>query len=184
MDTVVAGAAIVFLSMLLAVIGLLLVRQNVRVEWLRRHHDLANCFFLTVGTLYAVLIAFAIYGVWSGFKDAATNLEREATEVADLSRLSTAMPTEFRKNITSALLEYLNVVVDDEFPAMTQDQDSDRTWAAVTRVWNAYAGMQVDDLKLQSYLNESLKHLTQLSDLRRTRLFTSRGTTPRFYGCC
>jgi Protein of unknown function (DUF4239) len=178
MDTPLAGALIVLASMLLSVIGLLLVRRLVPAEWLERHHELASYYFLTVGTIYAVLIAFAIYVVWVDFKSAATNVEHEATEVADLSRLSTAMPVESRRNITLALMEYLNAVVDDEFPAMAQGRDSKRTWAAVTRVWDIFGSLQVNDLRLQSYLNESLKHLTQLSDLRRTRLFTSHGTTP------
>jgi len=178
MDTPLASAVIVLVSMLLSVIGLLFVRRNVSTEWLERHRELASYYFLTVGTIYAVLIAFAIYIVWMGFKDAATNLEHEATEVADLSRLSTAMPEEHRRAITLALMEYLKAVVDDEFPAMAQGRDSERAWTAATRLWNAYGSLQVNDLRLQSYLSESLKHLTQLSDLRRTRLFTSHGTTP------
>jgi len=164
--------------MLLSIIGLLLVRRNVPTEWLRRHHELAGYYFQILGTIYAVLIAFAIYEVWVGFKDAGSSLEHEATEVADLSRLSTAMPTEIRRNITLALMEYLNAVVDDEFPAMAQGRNSERTWTAVTRLWNTYGSLPVNDLRLQSYFNESLMHLTRLSDLRRTRLFTSNGTTP------
>jgi len=178
MDSPLASATIVVASMLLSIIGLLLVRRNVPTEWLRRHHELAGYYFQILGTIYAVLIAFAIYEVWVGFKDAGSSLEHEATEVADLSRLSTAMPTEIRRNITLALMEYLNAVVDDEFPAMAQGRNSERTWTAVTRLWNTYGSLPVNDLRLQSYFNESLMHLTRLSDLRRTRLFTSNGTTP------
>lgn len=178
MDTPLASAAIVIVSMLLSVVGLLLVRRSVPPEWLRRHHELAGYYFQILGTIYAVLIAFAIYEVWGGFNDAASNLEHEATEIADLSRLSTAMPVENRRNITPALMEYLNAVVDDEFPAMAEGRDSERTWTAVTRVWDTYGSLPATDPRQQSYLNESLTHLTRLSDLRRTRLFTSHGTTP------
>ena len=178
MDSPLAGAVIILTSMMLSVIGLVIVRRKTHTEWLKRHHELASYFFMTIGTLYAVLVAFAIYVVWTAYKDAGANLEHEATEVADLSRLSMAFSIADRRNFTLALMEYLNAVVEDEFPAMADQRDSDRTWAAVTRLWDAYRYTQVDTPKLQGYFNESLKHLTLLSDLRRTRLFASHGTVP------
>ncbi len=183
MDTPLVGVAVVFGSMLLSVIGLVIVRRNVSPEWLKRHHELAGYYFHTIGTLFAVLIAFAIYVVWGSFKEAGTNLSREATQVADLSRLSTAMPDDLRKNISLALMEYLNAVVEDEFPAMQQGRDSVRTWAAVQRLWDTYGTAQPDTPRLQGYFNESLVHLTQLSDLRRTRLFANRGAVPVILWC-
>jgi hypothetical protein len=183
MTTPLAGIVVVLGSIALSVIGLLIVRGNVHTEWLKRHRELASCYFHIIGTLYAVLIAFAIYVVWGGFKEAGTNLAHEATEVADLSRLSTAMPDELRKNITTALMEYLNAVADDEFPAMQQGRSSDRTWTAVQRLWDVYGNAQPDTPRLQAYFNESLRHLTQLSDLRRTRLFASRGVVPQILWC-
>jgi hypothetical protein len=178
MDSILGGSAVILASMLLSVIGLLLVRYLISVDWLKQHRELAGYYFLMIGTLYAVLIAFAIYAVWSQFESAGANLEHEATEVADLSRLAMAMPSETRLAINGALLEYLNAVTEDEFPAMAEDRISERTWAAVQRLWEAYANAQPDTPKLQGYFNESLKHLTSLSDLRRTRLLASRGTVP------
>ena len=172
------GVIVICASILVSVAGLLVVRRYVDVNWLKRHHEVASYFFLMMGTLYAVLIAFAIFVVWSESKDAGTNLEHEATEVADLSRLSTAMPDPLRRKITTALMEYLNAVVEDEFPSMQHGRDSQRTWTAVQNLWDVYGTSQPDTPRLQAYFAESLKHLTQLSDYRRTRLFASRGTVP------
>jgi len=162
---------------------LIIVRRTVSTGWLKRHHELAGYYFHTIGTLFAVLIAFAIYVVWGSFKDAGTNLSHEATQVADLSRLSTAMPYELRKQISLDLMEYLHAVVDDEFPAMAEGRDSARTWSAVQRLWDTYGTAQPDNPRLQAYFNESLTHLTQLSDLRRTRLFANRGAVPMILWC-
>ena len=178
MDTSMGVVIIVGTSMLLSIAGLLVVRRYANVDWLRRHHEVAGYFFLMIGTLYAVLIAFAIYVVWSASKEAGTNLEREATEVADLSRLSLAMPDPLRRKITPALMEYLHAVVEDEFPGMAQGRDSQRTWTAVQNLWDVYGAIQPETPQLQIYLAESVKHLTHLSDYRRTRLFASQGTVP------
>lgn len=173
-----SGVFVVGSSILLSVSGLLVVRRYVNIEWLKRHHEVASHFFVMIGTLYAVLIAFSIYVVWNASREAGANLEHEATEVADLSRLSTAMPDPLRRKITPALMEYLNAVVEDEFPDMQQGRDSERTWAAVQNLWDVYGASQAETTRLQAYFTESLKHLTQLSDYRRTRLFASRGTVP------
>jgi hypothetical protein len=183
MDTPLNGVLLVGGSMLFSVAGLLLVRRYVPVDWLKRHHEVASYFFLMIGTLYAVLVAFAIYVAWSDFNNAGTNLEHEATEVADLSRLSTAMPDPYSKNISAALMEYLNAVAQDEFPAMAEGRNSQRTWDSVQKLWDVYATVRPENPQMQGYLAESLKHLTQLSDYRRTRLFTSRSSVPANLWC-
>ena len=178
MDTSMDGVIFIGASMLLSIAGLLVVRRYVNIDCLKRHHEVAGYFFLMIGTLYAVLIAFAIYVVWSASKDAGTNLEHEASEVADLSRLSLAMPDPVGGKITAALMEYLNAVVEDEFPGMQQGRDSQRTWTAVQNLWDVYATIQPETPRSQAYFAESLKHLTELSDYRRSRLLASHGTVP------
>ena len=178
MDTVLSGVLLVGGSIVISVLVLFLIRRFADVERLRKYHEVASYFFLTMGTLYSVLVAFGIFVVWSDYKEAATNLQHEATEVADLSRLSTLLPMPLRKDISNSLIEYLNAVVQDEFPAMAQRHDSPRTWDAVQKLWEAYNAKQPDAPQYQAIYAESLKHLTTLSDLRRTRLFASRGTVP------
>ncbi len=178
MDTILNGVLLVGGAMLVSVGGLLIVRRYVDIEWLKRHHEVASYYFLMIGTLYAVLIAFAIFVVWSGFKDAGTNLEHEANEVGDLSRLSAVMPDPLRQNLRTALMEYLNSVTQDEFPAMAEGRDSARTWQAMQKLWDVYGTGQPDTPKLQAYYAESLTHLDALANFRRIRLFTSRGTVP------
>ncbi len=179
MDNPYYGTLFVCAVMLGSVGGLLVVRKYVDIEWLRRHHEVASFFFLMIGTLYAVLIAFAIYVVWTQFQDAGTNLEREVNEVGDLSRMATALPDPLQKNIQTALIAYISSVVDDEFPAMDEGRDSPRTWKAMRTLWDVYKNGEPADAKSHIYYAESIKHLNALADYRRIRLFTSRGTVPR-----
>lgn len=178
MDTPLNGVLFVCGSMIFSALGLFLVRRHLNLEWLKRQHEVASFFFLMIGTLYAVLIAFAIFVVWSQFQDAGTNLEREANEVGDLSRMSMVMPDPLRTNIKNALLEYLNAVVSDEFPAMADGRDSPRTWQAVQRLWDVYNSVEPDNPRMQTYYAESIKQLNELCNSRRIRLFTNRGTVP------
>ena len=172
------GFAFIALVVLFSVAGLVLVRRYADVEWLKRQHEVASFFFLMIGTLYAVLIAFAIFVVWTTFQDAGTNLEHEANEVGDLSRMAMTMSEPMRSDVRSALAEYIHAVVDDEFPAMAASRTSPRTWQAVESLWMVYANAEPTTLKMQANYAESLKHLNELSNYRRTRLFTMRGTVP------
>ena len=179
MDTPYVGTIFVCGSMLLSVLGLILVRRFVNLEWLKQHHEIASYFFLMIGTLYAVLIAFAIFVVWTQFQDAGANLEREVNAVGDLSRMAAGLPDPQHQQIRKALINYIHAVLDDEFPAMADGRESARTWAAVQQVMDAYTGATVSNAKDQVFLAESLKHLNELSNYRRMRLFTSRGTVPQ-----
>jgi hypothetical protein len=178
MDTPLNGVLFICGSMLVSVLGLFLVRRRLDVAWLKQQHEVASFFFLMIGTLYAVLIAFAIFVVWGEFQDAGTNLEHEANEVGDLSRMSMVMPEPLRSDVRNALLDYLNAVVDDEFPAMAENRDSPRTWQAVQKLWDVYNRAEPDSQRMQIYYAESLRQLNELSNSRRIRLFTSRGTVP------
>jgi hypothetical protein len=178
MDTPLNGVLFVFCSMVFSTLGLFLIRRHLNIEWLKRQHEVASFFFLMIGTLYAVLIAFAIFVVWGQFQDAGNNLEQEANEVGNLSRMSMVMPEPLRTNIRTALLNYLNCVVKDEFPAMAEGRDSPRTWDAVQKLWDVYNTVEPDNPRMQTYYSESIKQLNQLSNSRRIRLFTNRGTVP------
>src|SRR5580698_3882966 len=178
MDTPFHGTLFIASVIITSVLGLIIVRRFANIEWLKRQHDVASFFFLMVGTLYAVLIAFAIFVVWTQFQDAGTNLEHEANEVGDLSRMSMAMPEPLRQNIRTALIDYTKSILDDEFPAMADGRDSPRTWDVVQNLWDVYDKGEVSAGKEQIYYAESLRHLNDLSNYRRIRLFASRGTVP------
>lgn len=178
MNTPMHGAIFIGSAMVLAVVGLMVVRRFADLNWLKRQHDVASFFFLMIGTLYAVLIAFAIFVVWTQFQDAGANLEHEVNEVGDLSRMAMTMSEPMRSDVRMALVDYIHAVVEDEFPAMEQGRESTRTWQSVERLWKIYADAEPTTLKMQANYEESLRHLNDLSNYRRTRLFTSRGTVP------
>lgn len=179
MDSPLFGTLFVCGSMAVSVAGLIVVRRYVDIAWLKKHHEIASYFFLMIGTLYAVLIAFAIFVVWTKFQDAGSNLESEVNAIGDLSRMSAGLPEPQRTVIRNAILNYIHAVLDDEFPAMADGRQSPRTSTAVQRLMEAYTSSAVSNFKDQVFAAESLKHLNDLANYRRIRLFTSRGTVPQ-----
>lgn len=170
-------------SSLLSVLGLLLVRRRVTLEFLEAHHEVAGYFVTIYGTLYAVLLAFAVFAVWVDFKEAQSNFELEANQLADLYRMAQAFPEKLSTPIQDALLGYLHSVLEDEFPAMAEGHDSPRTFQALQNVWSAYLAGGPTDSKSQIFYDRSIERLNELGNYRRLRILKSHGTVPTILWC-
>jgi hypothetical protein len=178
MDSVVVEVSVVIAAMALSAAGVFVVRHFVDIQWLERHHQIAGYFVGTIGTLYAVLLAFAVFAVWNDFKEASSNLQQEANQIGDLSRMAQGLSDPLRENARKALEDYVRAIVDDEFPAMADGRDSTRTWQATDRLWSVYrSGVSGDD-KSRFYYEQSVKGLVVMGDYRRLRLLASHGTVP------
>jgi hypothetical protein len=58
---------VIGLPVLLAVVGLLLVRSRLPHPRLKPHHDVAGYIYAGLAVLYAVLLAFVVVIVWQQF---------------------------------------------------------------------------------------------------------------------
>jgi hypothetical protein len=170
-------------SSLLSVLGLLLVRRRVNLEFLETHHEVAGYFISIYGTVYAVLLAFAVFVVWVDFKEAESNFELEANQMADLYRMAQAFPETFSTPIQDALNGYLTSILQDEFPAMAEGHESPRTFQALQNVWSVYRAWGPTDSKSQVFYERSIGRLNELGNYRRLRILKSRGTVPTILWC-
>lgn len=72
-------------------------------------------------TLFSWRLPFS----WCGdFKDAESNFELEANQMADLYRMAQAFPETFSTPIQDALNGYLTSILQNEFPAMAEGHES------------------------------------------------------------
>ena len=165
--------------MLVSVLGLLIVRRFVNIDWLKKHHDIASYFFLMIGTLYAVLIAFAIFVVWTQFQDAGTNLEREVNAVGDLSRMSAGLPEPQHTHDSQCLAGVHSRGDRRRIPGHgRRPRQSAHLGCGAEAHGRLHQCTHLQYEGRRSIRAESLKHLNDLSNYRRIRLFTSRGTVP------
>ena len=57
-------------------------RKLVRIEALRRHHEIGSAVFLQLGVVFAVLLAFVFSEVWSEYNTAANAINEECGQPA------------------------------------------------------------------------------------------------------
>src|SRR5262245_19353661 len=169
------GAAI-----FLALGGLVPARNLIPFEALVSSSDAVGNYLQTIGTIYAVLLAFVVFVVWQQFNDARGNVEREANEILDVMRVVKGLPENVWRPLLKHLHEYVSTVLDDEWPAMARG--SRATFEAGTRILDRISGLLVahepESECHKSLYDEALGRFNDLSDARMNRLFSSRLRIP------
>lgn len=179
---------VAFLRLLPIVVGasaaavalLWLIRQWVPMAALRDSNNEVGNYLQTIGTIYAVLLAFVVSAVWSQFNEARSVVDREATEVVDLFRVIDGFRAGPRAPLQRALARYLDAVIADEWRAMATGDEatSERIGAELDAVW---AGLHcfepVTDCE-RSLHAEALSRFNDLSDARTNRLTAARTRMP------
>src|SRR5215469_14957236 len=91
-----------------AVIASLLVMETLNRAWppekRRTYNDIIGWQVSVLGTTYAVILGFMLYTVWSIYREADVNVDREANAVVDVYRLADGIPEPQRTQLDGALL--------------------------------------------------------------------------------
>lgn len=164
-------------AVLLSQFGLVVARRLLSQELLEQHGGIVNTIYQVIGTIYAVMLAFAIIVVWESFAEAQATVSREANALADLERLSRGFPMPVRRQVMEAARTYAQVVIEDEWPAMMSRQSSPRAYAALVEMWGVYTDMRPAERGLPLYA-QSLQLIETLDDSRRKRLLASTEDVP------
>ena len=166
------------IALLVVLTGLQIVRKKYHHELLKEHHEVAAIIFNAFGLLYAVVVAFVVFVVWSRYDDAAKNLELEANSTIDLFYVSKAFPDSINKPMRQALSEYANSIVEEEFDLMTKGEKSQKTSEALRKVSNLFINMDIKSLPNVPAYSESFKVFNEMAQYRRLRLFAGKNSIP------
>jgi hypothetical protein len=167
-------------SVVFSVLGLYLARRFVPREALVESNDVAGNYLQTLGTIYAVLLAFVVIVVWQQFNDARSFVEREANEVLDLFRTASGFSEPARGELRDQLQIYVRAVLDTEWQAMARNENGvfEEVWNVFDRVAEVLHRCNPDAERETSLYCEALSRLNDLSDARAMRLSTSRMKIP------
>ncbi|MBI4860952.1 MAG: DUF4239 domain-containing protein [Candidatus Riflebacteria bacterium] len=171
---------LVLLAMGTAACGVVLVRRFFTVDDLRPHREVLGLVFAQLGTLYAVLLAFAVYVVWSHFDSSVRAVEKEASMVKDVMLIAEGFPVAARTAMTRKLQAYVECVVNEEWDTMAQGAASPRARAALNDVWMIARQWEPGTSRESALFGECLDHLSSLRDHRSERVVGSRLAAPAY----
>src|SRR5262245_46338589 len=96
-------------GMSLSVALLSLARWLIPADVLAQSNDVVGNYLQTVGSIYAVLLAFVVFVVWTQFNQARDNVERESNELLDFYRQTRGLPEPVRGLLQAAARRYAEV---------------------------------------------------------------------------
>jgi hypothetical protein len=158
-------------SMLSALIGLFLVRRVAPTSWLHANNEVAGNYLQTLGTIYAVLLAFVVFVVWQQHNETRCAVEKEANELLDLYRIVQALPG--TQQAQDCLQTYGRIVVDEEWEAMARGCSSETAERALEQIWHAILKVEPHSGREAPLYPEALARFNDLSDGRSHRLYCS-----------
>ena len=175
-----SSTILVGLTSLLAAFGPLIVRRYVSLEKLTAHNEIAGFKFATVGVLYAVLLAFAIFMVWQKYSDAEVAVAQEAGAAETIYRLSYGIGDQTGATLREKVVTYLAVTITDDWPAMDRGAAGAHQKArqSLSAIYAALLTFQSQGQGASPIMSEILHQLDVMTQARRSRLVAAEGTVP------
>jgi hypothetical protein len=158
-------------SMAAALLGLFVVRWVAPTAWLRANNEVAGNYLQTLGTIYAVLLAFVVFVVWQQHNETRSAVEKEANDLTDFYRIVQALPG--TEQVQCALQDYSRIVVAEEWWAMARGNSSPEAAQALERTWRALQQTEPRSGREMMLYTEALTRFNDLSDSRSQRLHCS-----------
>lgn len=180
MHTWVLTSVIILGSIAAGTFGLMLTRKFMPGAMVNTEESsvwIDSTIYGLIGTIYAVLLAFAVILTWQSFANARETVSREANALADVERMSRGFSVPVRRGVQEAARTYARVVMEDEWVLMKQGESSPLAHAALVELWYVYTDMAKSEREHQLY-GESVNRLNQLSESRRVRIFALNSSVP------
>lgn len=116
---------IVSITVLYSVIGLIIVRRFMSDDVRAELNDVTSATSATAGIAYAVILAFVGIAAWESFGRADDIVRAEAAAAIDIWLGMRPYPIEFEIKVRQSIEEYINSVIDEEWPLQQKGEYSE-----------------------------------------------------------
>jgi hypothetical protein len=169
----------IFVGAGLSTLGLLVSRLVLPHAVRSAHNDVSGFTFATVGTTYAVLLAFVAVAVWQNFAQTENQVQTEANLVGDLYRDTPAFPEPAASRLRHYLFVYAEIVVEDEWSSLAAGRIYEiEGWQLLDKFHTELLQMQAKDESVAVMRADAVKTLNELYDARRGRFHAASTEMP------
>lgn len=161
-------------SVLFAVMGLFALRKILPRFAMSENADFMVSAVAIVGTLVSVLLGFIVSTAADHYKDLEGCVDSEATAVAEIFRLSRALPEEKGHRLQLGSINYCEAIVNKEWTAMKKRELSEEVTAAFLELNGGILDIRPQNLQESNIQTELLRSLREVSNYRRERIISVR----------
>lgn len=154
------------------------VRKRIPHEMLKENHEVGGFLYNAVCIIYAVLIAFVVFAIWTDLKETDTKIEREANNLLNLYYDAYVFPDSIKNEIQSTIHAYVKRVTKEEWESLAEgkmDTEATKIFIKLNRI---FLSINSNSMPNTEVLTQSLKNLNEVREFRRHRLLSSRQNMP------
>ena len=162
---------------------LLLINRLWPRENRRLHNDMVGWQLSIVGTIYAVILGFMLYTVWSAYTVADINVDQEANAIADLFRIASGLPSPQRERLQEEARQYAQLVLEQDWPEMERSLIPEKSGDVTGQMWGTIWSVRAASPSELSAVDHALEQVTALNEHRRNRVLQSQSHLPGVLWC-
>jgi hypothetical protein len=155
------------------------IRGVVQYQLCKGHNDVVASIFNKAGTVFGIVLAFVVVILWQDYNKSMDRALKEGIEALELYQDLNAYPDKGQiSRASKSLLNFADLVVKDEYPAMAKMKISPATEQAMTQMRNEILHINPKTLQEQILYNKILRTFENLSRLRQERLADMESSLP------
>lgn len=158
--------------------GVILSRRRIANAAREGHNEVAGYLFAAIGVAYAVLLAFVVIAVHEDYSSATSAADEEASILVSLYRDALVLPEPGRTEVQTAIKDYIDVVINREWPAMRTGEQSLEARDSFNHLMGRLRKIDPQTPKQEIVYAESLRRLNDVSDRRSERMLAGRSQMP------
>ena len=156
----------------------LLTRKRIQHDLLTENHAVSGFIYNAVCVVYAVLIAFVVFVIWSKLEVTNSKIEGEANNLLNLYYDASAFPDTTKKDIQGTIREYVKRVTNEEWKALSYGGRDDEAAKLFVKLNRIYMSVNSNMVANPEVISQSMSNMKDLREYRRHRLLSSKQNMP------
>lgn len=161
---------LVAISVILSLICFFVIQKY--CTWLSQSDDgiFGTIFANTMPTLVGLVFAFVTVAAWQNYNNVSDTVSKEAHTLFNLYQIMDAYPSETRKAGQAELIQYANIVIEQEWLVLNEQKFDLNAFKSLDRIKQIFVNHKPSNFEGIAIHNEGLSLLSDYTDLRRNRI--------------
>ncbi len=136
--------------------------------------EYAGYIYNAMGVVFSLVFAFITVLVWQNYNGVNDAVTRETNNLNNIYRLYAAFPAEVEKSGKESLRDYVQTVIDEEWPLLSKDQFSINAYKKLLKIEDHIILFKPQDVGQSNAHQQMLRLIAESAELRRGRIYNAR----------
>ncbi|QWE11932.1 DUF4239 domain-containing protein [Polynucleobacter sp. AP-Titi-500A-B4] len=136
--------------------------------------EYAGYIYNAMGVVFSLVFAFVTVLVWQNYNGVSDAVAKEATTLNNMYRIYSAFPPEVERKGKEGLRAYVNTVINEEWPMLSNDQFSVKAYQELLVIENLAIHLKPQNLGESNAHQQLLRLSLEATELRRSRIYNAR----------